>query len=340
MRKIHKLLLPAIIFMMAIIQVKAQGTAGIDVIPNGGFEKWQDTGQPTGWRIVSSLNPERVQERRPESTGVYALKIWLNGGSVFLAQPVSVKAGKQYTLSFWNKGSVGNREIVVTLFWYDNGSIKSREKILSIRTVKDEWRRVESTVTIPENIHSMGMGIRTQSYQGYMLFDDMSMVLKESGPDISPVPEAPDNLRMKAYQNEMEISWNKVADETIKWEVVFDDQVETITSGNSYVKTKLKPGSTHHIKVRAVKGKEFSPYAERRGATERMREAENSEDRIPYLRTILPDGSCEGRFLKLYYNELANPNAKVSYKLDGVTIEPKWKAWWRRWTRLKGIWPG
>lgn len=58
MRKIHKLLLPAIIFMMAIIQVKAQGTAGIDVIPNGGFEKWQDTGQPTGWRIVSSLNPE------------------------------------------------------------------------------------------------------------------------------------------------------------------------------------------------------------------------------------------------------------------------------------------
>ena len=69
MRKIHKLLLPAIIFMMAIIQVKAQGTAGIDVIPNGGFEKWQDTGQPTGWRIVSSLNPERVQERRPESIG-------------------------------------------------------------------------------------------------------------------------------------------------------------------------------------------------------------------------------------------------------------------------------
>lgn len=27
--------------------------------------------------------------------------------------------------------------------------------------------------------------------------------------------------------------------------------------------------------------------------------------------------------MKLYYNELANPNAKVSYKLDGVTIEPK-----------------
>ena len=38
------------------------------------------------------------------------------------------------------------------------GVIKDREKILSIRTVKDEWRRVESTVTIPENIYSMGWG--------------------------------------------------------------------------------------------------------------------------------------------------------------------------------------
>mgnify|MGYP000376334704 CR=1 FL=1 len=124
----------------------------------------------------------------------------------------------------------------------------------------------------------MGMGIRTQSYQGYMLFDDMSMVLKESGPDISPVPEAPDNLRMKAYQNEMEISWNKVADETIKWEVVFDDQVETITSGNSYVKTKLKPGSTHHIKVRAVKVR-----SSRHMPNEEVRQKECVKRKIPKI---------------------------------------------------------
>lgn len=55
---------------------------------------------------------------------------------------------------------MGNCEIVVILFWYDNGSIKSREKIFLIRMVKDEWRRVESIVIILENIYSMGMGIR------------------------------------------------------------------------------------------------------------------------------------------------------------------------------------
>lgn len=324
MRKIHKLLLPAIIFMSAIIQVKAQDTESTNIIPNGGFEEWQDTEQPIGWRIVSDI-PEQVQERRPEGAGTYALKIWLNGGTIYLAQPVSVKAGKQYTFSFWYKGDIANNEIAVTLLWYDNGKIKSREKILSVRTVKDEWRKTEGVVTVPENVYSMGMGIKTgKAYQGYLLFDDMSMALKEGGkPDISPTPDAPDNLRIKAYQREMEISWNKATDEKVKWEVVVDGKVETVISENSYVKTKLKPGSEHLIKVRAVKGKEFSPYAERKGVTEKMSKAENSEDRIPYLRTITADGKCEGRFLKLYYNELANPDAKISYKLNGVAVEPK-----------------
>lgn len=326
MRKIHKLLLPAIIFISAIIQAKAQDTESINIIPNGGFEEWQDTRQPQliGWRIASDLNSEQVQERRPEGAGTYALKVWLNGGSIYLDQPVAVEAGRRYALSFWYKGNIANNEIAVTLLWYDNGSIKSREKILSVRTVQDEWRKAEGTVTIPENVYSMGMAVKTfRAYQGYLLFDDISMVLKEGGPDISPIPDAPGNLRIKAYQSEMEISWNKVTDEKMKWEVVFDGKVETVISGNSYVKTKLKPGSEHLIKVRAIKGKEFSPYVERKGVTERMSKAENSEDRIPYLRTITAEGNCEGRFLKLYYNELANPDAKISYKLNGVAVEPK-----------------
>ncbi|WP_431431714.1 carbohydrate binding domain-containing protein [Bacteroides hominis] len=324
MKKIHKLLLLIIIFMSAIIiQVKAQ-KENINIIPNGGYEEWIDGGQPIGWRVASDFSPEQVQERRPESPGIYALKIWLNGGSIYLAQPVSVKAGKQYTFSFWYKGNAANNEIAVTLLWYDNGRIKGREKVLSVRTVRDEWRKAEGVVTIPENVHSMGMGVKTQrAYQAYMLFDDMSMVLKRSGPDIPSVLEAPHNLRIKAYQSEMEISWDKAMDEEVKWEVMFDGKIETITSGNSYMKTKLKPASEHHVKVRAVKGKEFSPYAERKGVTEEMRKSENSEDRIPYLRTITPDGSCKGRFLKLYYNELANPDAKISYKLNGVVIEPQ-----------------
>lgn len=324
MRNIHKIILPTILFMWAIIQLKAQGLESINIIPNGGFEKWKDTEQPIGWRIVSDI-PEQIQEKHPGGTGAYALKIWLNGGSIFMAQPVSVKAGKQYTFSFWYKGNIANNEIVVTSLWYEDGRIKSRGKILSVRTVKDEWKKAEGVVTIPENIYIMGMGIKARkAYEGYLLLDDVSMTLKEGEkPNISPSPATPENLRIKAFQREMEISWNKATDPKIKWEVVVDGKVETVISENSYVKTKLNPGSEHLIKVRAINGKEYSQYAELKGVTEKMSKTENSEDRIPYLRTITTDGKCEGRFLKLYFNELANPNAKISYKLNGVAVQPK-----------------
>lgn len=112
MRKIHKLLLPIIIFMSATIQVKAQKE---NIIPNGGYEEWRDGGQPIGWRIASDFSPEQVQERRPESPGTYALKIWLNGGTIYLAQPTPVEGGKQYAFSFWYKTNIKNTEIAVTL---------------------------------------------------------------------------------------------------------------------------------------------------------------------------------------------------------------------------------
>lgn len=93
--------------------------------------------------------------------------------------------------------------------------------------------------------------------------------------------------------------------------------------GNLYVKIKFKLGSIYYIKVRVVKGKEFLLYVEWRGVIERMCEVENFEDCIFYLCIIFFDGSCEGCFLKFYYNELVNLNVKVFYKLDGVIIEFK-----------------
>lgn len=322
MRKIQKLLLSIMICMWATIQVEAQNTENI--IPNGGYEDWIDAEQPVGWRIASQFGPRQVQESRPDSPGAYALKLFLNSGSIYLAKPIPVEGGKEYIFSFWYNANVENAEIAVTLLWYENGRIKSRMKILSVGTVKDEWKKAEAVVTIPETIYTMGMGIGiARNYRGDMMLDDISMVLKEGGQDIPSGLKAPDNLSIKAYQNEMEISWSKVKDEEIKWEVVFDDKPETITSENSYMKTKLGAGSEHLVKVRAVKGKEVSPYAEQKGVTEGMSKAVDSEDRIPYLRTITPDGSCKGRLLKLYYNELANPDAKISYKLNGITVVPK-----------------
>ena len=65
-----------------------------------------------------------------------------------------------------------------------------------------------------------------------------------------------------------------------------------------------------------------SEYAKTTAGTKNLEKSVDSEDRIPYLRTIEADATCKGRFLKLYYNELANPNAKISYKLDGKSVQP------------------
>src|SRR3712207_7798780 len=47
--------------------------------------------------------------------------------------------------------------------------------------------------------------------------------------------------------------------------------------------------------------------------------------RRPPRSTLFPYTTLfrSGRFLKLYYNDLANPDAKISYKLDGKPVQPK-----------------
>ncbi|MEY8686905.1 fibronectin type III domain-containing protein [Bacteroides sp. AN502(2024)] len=135
--------------------------------------------------------------------------------------------------------------------------------------------------------------------------------------------EAPRDLRVTAHQGELEISWAKPQNvEGVTWEVVLNDGPGVSVSTPSYICTKLRPGTVYRIQVRALRGSEQSPYTEQRVSTKRMERPEHSEDRIPYLRTLLPDGTSPGRFLDLYYNELANPEAAITYRIDGRPVVP------------------
>ena len=53
-----------------------------------------------------------------------------------------------------------------------------------------------------------------------------------------------------------------------------------------------------------------------------MSENADYEGRIPYLYTIREDGACP-QTLRLYYNDLANPDALITYKIDGVSVTPE-----------------
>lgn len=323
MKKRYILLLPAFIFMAAAISLKAQEAGGTNIVSNGEFEKWVDEKQPEGWQIGSEFSPEKVQERRTGGSGSIALKLWSNGGFIYSEHLVPVKEGDSYTFSFWCKGNQSNNQVKANVLWQKEDKHISMEQ-LSVQSVAEEWKKAERVVTVPKGADRMKISLGIGAYRyAYMLIDDVSMVLRKGDDSSGSVLEAPKNLNIKAHQGEMEISWDKAADKDVKWEVMFDGNVETVTSQNSYIKTKLKPGSEHLVKVKAIKGKEASAYVEKRSMTKKMGEAENSENRIPYLRTISVNGICKGRFLQLYYNELANPAAKISYKLNGMAVEPK-----------------
>ncbi|MCI5560213.1 MAG: carbohydrate binding domain-containing protein [Phocaeicola sp.] len=327
MEKMYKYFLTIVIFISALLQVKAQNVTNGNIIPNGGFETWIQgtTLRPAGWIIGNSLSPEQVKGDLPSgSKGLYALKIWANGGGISLTDEVPVESKKKYIFSFWHKGSKSLHAIKVYFSWYHNGSYKKREQKLSVRTT-ETWKKEEAIIEVPEDANKVGIELTPATdYSGVGIsFDDVSLIATENTSGETSSPEAPKNMKINVFQGEMEISWDKPANsKDMKWEVVFDGKKEGIVSGNSYMKTKLKPNSKHNIKVRSVKDGKVSAYIEKEATTEKMEESELSPNRIPYLRTINPDGSCKGRFLKLYYNELANPNAEIRYKLNGMPVTP------------------
>lgn len=324
MKNMCKTLLPAVIFLLAIMQAEAQSTKG-NILSNGEFEQWDRPGKPTGWRIEESLFPEKVEDSRPGGSGTYALKVYLNDFSIFLDPDVSVQPEKKYTISFWYKGNINYNDIKLSVLWKKGWQIKKRDYDFIVATTdKDEWLEAKGVITSPADIDAMSIKVRMQAEsRGHVIFDDFTVVPEGGDEPSEPALEAPQNLKIAAHQGEMEISWDKVDDAEVTWEVTFDDEVVATTPENSFVKTNLAPARNHTVKVRAIKGTTQSNYSELSETTQGMEKGIADTARVPYLRTITPDGNCEGLFLKLYYNELANPAATITYKLDGNTITPQ-----------------
>lgn len=162
------------------------------------------------------------------------------------------------------------------------------------------------------------------SRNGEVYLDDISLIKSESGsttPEIQK-PEKPQQVKAVTFQREITVSWQKSKTEGITYEVKNGEREFTKITGTSFTLEKLEPGKSYTIEVCAVKDGVKSEYVSKSAITYKLEKAADSEDRIPYLRTLEPAGSCKGRFLKLYYNDLANPNANISYKLDGKTVEP------------------
>lgn len=209
--------------------------------------------------------------------------------------------------------------------WMDNKELKFTAK-------KDTWQEFSSSIQVPQgkdiNKAVMAITFPRNSKNGEIFLDDISLIKSGGGgtttPDIpKPKPEKPQNIKTEFFQREITVSWKKHDAEGVAYEVKVGEQTYPEITGNSFTIEKLTPGQTYNIEVCAVKDGVRSDYEKKSAKTKDLEKAVDSKDRIPYLRTVGPAASCEGRFLKLYYNDLANPDAKISYKLDGKPVQPK-----------------
>lgn len=134
--------------------------------------------------------------------------------------------------------------------------------------------------------------------------------------------QAPQALRAVAYQHEIELSWqdNNNDREGISWQVVVGEQVIN-TSSKSCIIEGLDANQTYDIKVYARDANERSEAGELSTKTQALAKDVNDLGRIPYLRTVSVQGKCP-QFLPLYYNDLANANAQITYKLNGNAVQP------------------
>lgn len=288
--------------------------------------------KPVYWYFNSSLSYSRVKDAH---SGTFAIKVYPNGGSFFSRDKefnpyhIAVEAGAEYRLEYWYKGQAKNPNIVVTVDWYkDLKSIKkeTRDKEKA-KKFKNEWQKMTFTFKAPAGVNRAGVGLYIENdfasaeSDGYILIDDISFVQTKEGV-VSQTLETPSNVVARPQQREMEMSWNGIAEEGVSYEIIKDGEAIATTKETSYIVEGLEPGKSYQFSVRTIKGTETSkPSAVVTQQTQRMNMGVEEEGRIPYLYTVREVGTCP-RTLRLFYHDLANPNAQITYKVDGVAVTP------------------
>lgn len=331
MKTIYRIALLVMMWGWNVPTVNAQE----NLLKNGGFEEWEGTGysaKPKDWIIAPQVSgTERKSAPDERRKGTYVFMAYLStSGSI--SQDIQVKSNESYTLDLWHKmKDDGNRPFWVIFSFYgrDDTLLDDRRELKFIAK-KDKWEKFSSSIQVPqnENINKAKVVISfPYSRRGEIYLDDISLIKSGGGtttPDIpKPKPEKPQINKTESFQREITMSWKKHNAEGVAYEVKVGEKTYPGITENSFTVERLEPDRAYDIEVCAVKDGVKSDYEKKSVKTKALEKTVDSKDRIPYLRTVEPASSCKGRFLKLYYNDLANPDAKISYKLDGKPVQPK-----------------
>ncbi len=314
-----------------------------NLIDNGDFEgNWSGSmfdRKPAGWNVNGASIADR-KENCPEGNGQTCLMAYLNGGSISQSDKsadgwrtgvIDVEEGVTYHLSLWCKTNVNiSLGVIFNLHQktIDDEIYKDRIECRFDLT-SNGWVKMEKDIIIPTgkniNVTSFSISIPSKyTSGGELLIDNISLTKKQTdNPNVDTKPERPKNVKYTPYQREITVKWSATEDKEITYEIQANGKTYSDLKSNMFTIEDLSPHQMYKVQIFAVKNGVKSDEESQNILTQDYEKSKESDERIPYLYTIEKNGSCKGRFLKLYYNDLANPNAIITYKLDGKSITPK-----------------
>ena len=347
-----------IYFMISLLLLPLVGNAQLnkELLLNGGFEQYAPAATPpsTGdeegddeeeeedtfdryqkplfWYISDQLGYSRVKEAHG---GQFAIKLYPNGHSFYSRDKdfnlncIKINSEGEYQLSYWYKGKAQKPNVIAIVDWYKGNTIIRKDRLTNekVKSFTNGWQQKVITLKAPAGVDKAGIGFELEydpsaNDGGYILFDDISfMQTKEATKEPTLTP--PTGLRAQVQQREVELSWNAVSEPGVSYEIRCNDKKIATTKATSYIIEKLSPNTSYRFTVTTVKGEETSkPSQPLNEHTFQMTETVDDTGRIPYLYTIREEGTCS-QTLRLYYNDLADPNARISYKIDGASVTPE-----------------
>ncbi len=286
--------------------------------------------KPLFWYISDQLGYSRIKE--DVHGGQFAVKLYPNGHSFYSRDKefnlncIKINGEGEYRLSYWYKGKAKKPNVIAIVDWYKGNTIIRKDRLTNekVKSFTDNWQQKVITLTAPAGVDKAGIGFELEydpsaNDGGYILFDDISfMQTKEATKEPTLTP--PTGLRAQVQQREVELSWNAVSEPGVSYEIRCNDKMIAKTEATSYIIEKLSPNTSYRFTVTTVKGEETSkPSQPLNEHTFQMAETVDDAGRIPYLYTIREEGTCS-QTLRLYYNDLADPNARISYKIDGASV--------------------
>ncbi len=290
--------------------------------------------KPQFWYINASLSPKRTKDAH---SGEYAMTFYPNGGSFFSRDAefnpyhLRVKGGATYRLTYWYKGQHAKNNVIATIDWLQGSrQLKKddRKAAADLATnISETWQKRELVFEAPRQADHAGVGFyldydgEAQTAGGFIQMDDISLVMiAEPTANNNLLP--PTDLKAKAQQREIALSWLPVEQPKAQYEVRVNGEVKTTTSEHQYLLTHLLPNTNYVITIATRVGEELSEKTVQLAVkTQQLDRGVNDDTRIPQLYAIRENGTCPRR-LPLYWRDLAENAAKITYEIDDQAVLP------------------